>query len=616
MRRWLAMVLCAVLLVGVLPVVAVAAGDYLNTHGLYLNWEGTSTTDTRSGAQTTVQLFAQTDGNDGRELLGSEYTSQFRVDGEVITAISVHSFNHPDFGPMTDWQLTVAKAGTGTITRTVNGTDYTVTITFTEESGGDNPFADLTKISESGPVTAGDEKIDTETVKFQPVSFTYNDATYYIGPAWALDQHNGDPVMGDSEGFLENEGNLWKFRIGFWTARQGENGLEYTKVSSEQLYETLFSQFTNLSLTMKPTANCTTFPALYHDGNQTHLYADVNHNTAGLWVLQVTGERNSTAITAYGDSECLAQTGTIREFDSNVTLPQVSEYFQDLVTDKQVVENGVYTAVIPAGHYEGNITTPQTPNGVTFEIRGAQDENGNNAVTIHGGVIANADETRLTDLQFVGTGKNDATDNDCLTGTGRATFWGCTFRDFNTAVTCTDGLRWGGSQCLFENNQVALHMKSTSRNGGNGEMPNYVFKDNGIALKLERFAPGMPIYAHHMTDCQFINNGTDVDNTSGRMFFMPKQFFGTQANGSDVTTPGSPKFGSAGNVSAFPTATTTSFDTFDYSPDEALVSNSLTYTIPTDNLTGKTITVIDQTADADKTLATWTFEGGGAEGGN
>ena len=48
------MVLCAVLLVGVLPVVAVAAGDYLNTPGLYLNWEGTSTTDTRSVAQTTV----------------------------------------------------------------------------------------------------------------------------------------------------------------------------------------------------------------------------------------------------------------------------------------------------------------------------------------------------------------------------------------------------------------------------------------------------------------------------------------------------------------------------------------------------------------------------------
>ena len=614
MKRWLAMALCAVLLVGVLPVVAGAESP---EEGLYseIGQDGVPT-----GEMIQLEQFGP-GGPMGYQIgywSGEEYTGEtyyyYLPDGSISSGYSVNTGNpsvSASFYNEHVIAIQIAPASSG-------GCQFDLTI-----GEGRIPFdiIDRNPVAGMNKTPAGnasnEDKLSIEGLTFAPVAFTVSESgtnkTYYIGPSWADENLEDSPVREDSQGLQEDETTLWMFKVGFWTASPGaHDGLEYSPVGGDD-YDALLSRFSDLSITMRPTANCSRYPDRYTNETDTRLTADMSPVNAGLWVIHVQGTLNSEPINAYGKSTCIPLTTTKFAPPAINSLEDVKTYFDSV---KDVAEdNQVYTFVIPAREeaYTGTLETPATPTGVDvkFTIEGGTDSSGH-SVTIKGGVEANANETALVNLNFAGKGKDVENDNDCLTGKGLARYENCTFTGFYKAVVCEgeSDLRWGGSECTFENNHIALYMNSTQVNGGNGDMNNMIFRNNDIALDLEHFAPGMQVYDHHITRCQFIDNQWDVCNATGRAFFLPKNYF---ANGSTVgIIKVCPE--STGKVSAFPTATTTDFAMFDYTPKEALVSNHIENTIPTNNLTGKTITVIDQTADADKTLATWTFEGDAEEG--
>lgn len=292
--------------------------------------------------------------------------------------------------------------------------------------------------------------------------------------------------------------------------------------------------------------------------------------------------------------------------------------------------------------YTGQIVVPKITEGymeVSVEFVGAgwNSKTETPVVELHGGICSDDAPIAVQRISFVGAGKqnpednkseylknwptdggeNNGAENSALYGLSRATAGSCSFRGYYYAMKLTKGMRLCGEDNTYTENHIAWYLGEGNYNGGNPHANNCVFERNDIAIQIENFNLRPSFYAP--SRCQFIDNKWDIQNNSGRAWFIPGNYFvhGLTDDGSRdyLATAIEP----ATLVNCYPLCRREIIngkerDVFYYNykqlgRDEIYqLANRLasTYQTPLAYLDGKTFEVVDE--DSAQPLATFTFD--------
>ena len=488
-----------------------------------------------------------------------------------------------------------------------------------------------------------------------PIPFTFEGKTFYIGPA--EDDALRNPLMNKGRSTQEGRSEVVRQCVGFWTL--GGDGKTYTTVPS-QLFDGLFE---DLELSLQRGKYCNRAdPSVYYlcDDtdpanpviDKTHMALLCTNDTPGTWVTVLTGRAKAGieggGFAADGSFAAYGQYGVTRTTVISAEHPEealtdglaaVNRFFADCVStykpddpaalgrDPEEVLVFRYTLPYIAGGYAGTIHVPDVRNSrCTFQVIGEGD--GSQRVTIHGGIVAGGaqygrDEngtmiygggvTRLYTLDFVGTGDLDDPENICGTGTGEINAYNCSFSGYSRAMECEGEQNWklGFNNCTFRRNGVAVYMNATGRVDGNCRMSGNTFEENRIAIWLAHFSPMYGLHVYNIQGCRFVENTCDVRNTSGRVFFMPRNLFIHGGVATNIVPCGLPGF-DISPVSAYPYLTMDMrdvvYDVSYYGDNAIYISSDLEYQVPIFILNGiARYAVVGQAGDEDQFNGFWLF---------
>ena len=249
-------------------------------------------------------------------------------------------------------------------------------------------------------------------------------------------------------------------------------------------------------------------------------------------------------------------------------------------------------------------------------------------VTLSGGIYSDTIPFSVSGVNFVGAGKgktnwpkdgpNKGNANVAFDGNSMSNVSNCTFTGYDIAIKCGTSLRMFGRYNTFTKNHIAWKLSEACKGDGNPDAQSCVFEENDYALYVENFNGFPSRYAPRY--CQFIDNGYDVYNGSGRWWFLPGNYFEHEKDRKimyDTSADATPVFcypmaireGTNGQEENNPVRYY--YDQLEDGGDT--VSNALTstYQTPADKLDGKTFKVAD--AEKDNILATFSFDDTAAE---
>lgn len=290
--------------------------------------------------------------------------------------------------------------------------------------------------------------------------------------------------------------------------------------------------------------------------------------------------------------------------------------------------NGINTILVQlsASEYTGQIVVPALPEGFQDFWLTVVFQSTHDGVTLHGGISSSSETVFVfaERLNFVGAGKdndgkylekwpetseNKGAENAALYGNSGGGQADCSFTGYYYAVKLTKGQRPCGLNNTYTQNHIAWYIGQGNYNGGNNDAKFCNFNGNDIAIQATNFRQGPSAFI--LQNCRFIDNTVDVENTSGRTWCIPGNYFAhTDTDGSEV--PGIRiEADEASPVSCYPMYDRDSKQYYyEYEPAETthIISNNLAnnYPIPQEKLNNKTLKIVDE--DADQTLVTLSFD--------
>lgn len=289
--------------------------------------------------------------------------------------------------------------------------------------------------------------------------------------------------------------------------------------------------------------------------------------------------------------------------------------------------------------YEGTIEIPKETTGRVIVILQGNSDNPNNRTILNGGIKSDCDTVSVENIDFRGanyqendaayteaymnsisaTWPNSSTPNYALYGSGRGNSVNCSFEGYKQAVVWTEGSRLLGLNNTYRYNDIGwyINIDKDYDNGLNTDANGSRFENNNYAIWAQSFG-GFKYtndFAIHVRENVFIDNECDVNNRSGRWWYIPGNYFAHgEDEGPDTRTRGE------GGTSCYPTAQYTENagtvikDSYSYATTDAKngdrLLNGLTaaYQTPESALDGKVFHVADvNDAGEDEVLATFSF---------
>ena len=213
----------------------------------------------------------------------------------------------------------------------------------------------------------------------------------------------------------------------------------------------------------------------------------------------------------------LIQTVDIYPEDAPMDTTEDLQALVDSVEDR-VGERDVVNLHLPAVTYEGTLSITDRPVNLYGNTEGE------GRTTFTGTIQVNPAGVNwvsyLYDIDFVGN-----SDSVAVTAAKRTWTIGCRFTGWHIAILCHGTGADGGiayTNCLFADNDIAVHYNTNQINMFNSICPDNVFLRNGTGLLIEGISAeddlGLP-------GCQFEGNGTDIDNRSGQPLDLSQAIF-------------------------------------------------------------------------------------------
>ncbi len=297
------------------------------------------------------------------------------------------------------------------------------------------------------------------------------------------------------------------------------------------------------------------------------------------------------------------------------------------------VDKPLYIFVnLDAKEYEGTIEIPEETKGRVIVILQGNSDGPYNRTILKGGIDSNCDTVSVENIDFRGanyqeddtkytenysaTCSDGTTPNYALYGSGRGNSVNCTFEGYKQAVVWTVGSRLLGRNNIYRYNDIGWYVDIADSydNGINTDATGSRFEHNNTAIYVKSFGGFQytNTFAVYVRGNVFIDNDLDVNNRSGRWWYIPGNYFEHE----NEAGPDSRNRGESG-TSFYPMAQYDSskkeivqngysYDQLNTTDGDRL-SNSLTnsYQIPEESLNGKTYRVCDD--GTDEVLATFSF---------
>ena len=298
--------------------------------------------------------------------------------------------------------------------------------------------------------------------------------------------------------------------------------------------------------------------------------------------------------------EAVEQTIEASEVDTLEKLnAKLAAIMQEGSTDPQW-----YDIKLPAQTYEGTIVIPAEGTNSGRKIvylEGCKDD----LTTIKGGIRSDNDLLYARWLHFTGAGRDKEvltdgkTPNSALYGSGKVDSDGCTFEGYYKAVVWEGNRRLFGRGNTYKNNNIAWYVDLSQGNvSGDTQGVETTFENNNCAIYVA--SVGSLEYTGEITDYTgnnvFRNNVTDIRNDSEHPWFMPANYFVQTDETGNETLELKYATNSHLGVSCYPMRKDDTFY-YDYEQDAKtyIISNNLArrYRTPAAKLDGKIFEVID-----------------------
>lgn len=363
----------------------------------------------------------------------------------------------------------------------------------------------------------------------------------------------------------------------------------------------------------------------------------------GTWRVEAVCEMKGTGktCTAYGNLE--RRVINVVELNDCKDVQAINDELKKAMKDLPETSKRRETNIcvrLNEEEYTGQIDVPKIPKGykeVSVEFVGGlwNRETETPVVELHGGICSDDAPIAVQRISFVGAGKqkpedinseyleywpkdgeHNGAENSALYGLAAATAAHCSFTGYYYAMKLTKEMRLCGKNNTYVENHIAWYLGEGNYNGGNPAANNCVFEGNDIAIWIKKFNLRPSFYAP--SRCQFIDNKLDIQNDSGRAWFIPGNYFvhGLTGDGKDnLATAIDP----ATLVNCYPLCRREIIngkerDVFYYNYKQLgrneiyQLANRLasTYQTPLAYLDGKTFEVVDE--DSAQPLATFTFD--------
>lgn len=361
----------------------------------------------------------------------------------------------------------------------------------------------------------------------------------------------------------------------------------------------------------------------------------LTHDMAGTWTITASCTVGETtySVSCYS-TRVNAEEATI-EGNDVASVDAINTKLKEVINGNN--DDMKYCVVkLNSGEYTGTIEIPKETTGrVIVILQGKRDSTGNHTI-LKGGIESNWGTVSVENIDFRGAdysddkdsygkysdkwteGENAGKDNYALYGSGRGNSVNCSFEGYKQAVVWTEGSRLLGLNNTYRYNDIGwyINIDDSYDNGLNTDATGSRFENNNYAIWAQSFG-GFKYtndFAIHVRENVFIDNECDVNNRSGRWWYIPGNYLEHEKEaGPDIKTRGE------SGTACYPTAQYDKntgkvrngyfYDQLNTTNGDRL-SNALTstYQIPAQYLDGKTYRVADvNDAGEDEVLATFSF---------
>ena len=460
-----------------------------------------------------------------------------------------------------------------------------------------------------------------------------------------------DLLSGTTMGWMEgSQAGSLHVAVGLWWLARVGGGYEWIALTQEEEDAVTEQVNDSFNLEIIPDSEQSETPDAQNetDANAPKMpcqrYYELVEQHRGKWILKASCTANGIERIAYGTATLTVMKNVELATDKCKTVEgynaALEEKIGELQKNNAKLEADMYTITAyltdtDPNAYRGQIRIEDwRVDGVELwvQIQGiGQGPNGgvqNIPVTLTGGIYSDTIPFSAARINFKGAGKeyetwpedgpNAGKLNVAFDGNSESNLSNCTFTGYDIAIKCGTSLRMFGRYNTFTENHIAWKLSEACKGDGNPDAQSCVFEENDYALYVENFNGFPSNYAPRY--CQFIDNGYDVYNGSGRWWFLPGNYFEHEKDRKimyDTSADATPVFcypmaireGTNGPEENNPV--TYYYDQLDKDGDT--VSNALTstYQTPESELSGKTFKVADTVmvagTEKDTVLATFSF---------
>ena len=439
---------------------------------------------------------------------------------------------------------------------------------------------------------------------------TINGSQLYLGIGRFLDD-DVELVRNSTAIVISGERNWATYAVILWT--KGDNG--YQRVGTNHYNSNVIDGWDLLSdVTLsKPHSTTDSTKELEWErisGVDWKDYAFVLESTKiDKWEITASFKLNGTAyeVSCYVTLKAAAET-TINAEDVD-TLDKLNAKLKEIIEEAST-EPQWYYVYLPLQTYEGTVVIPKegTNSGRKIVYLCGSTASSGTKTTIKGGIRSDNDLLVVQNIHFTGAGRSmetladGKTPNSALYGSGKVDSEGCTFEEYDKAVVWEGNRRMFGRVNRYQNNNIAWYVDLSNGDvSGSTQGVETTFENNSCAIYVE--SVGNLEYTGEITDYTgnnvFRNNATDIRNDSGRPWFMPANYFVQTDETGNETLELKYATNSHLGVSCYPMRKDETFY-YDYKQGTQttyLISNydASLYPTPAANLDGKIFEVIDPT---------------------
>ncbi len=361
----------------------------------------------------------------------------------------------------------------------------------------------------------------------------------------------------------------------------------------------------------------------------------LTHDMEGTWTISASCTVGETTYSVSCYSTRVNAVEVVISGENAASVAAINEKLEEVISSNKDAVKYCVVNLKPIT-YEGTIEIPKETTGRVIVILQGNSDNPNNRTILNGGIKSDCDTVSVENIDFRGAdysddkdsygkysdkwteGENAGKDNYALYGSGRGNSVNCSFEGYKRAVVWTEGSRLLGLNNTYRYNDIGwyINIDKDYDNGLNTDANGSRFENNNYAIWAQSFG-GFKYtndFAIHVRENVFIDNECDVNNRSGRWWYIPGNYFAHgEDEGPDTRTRGE------GGTACYPTAlynesTGKVQASYSYEPvdeengDRLLNGLTAAYQTPETALDGKVFHVADvDEAGNDEVLATFSF---------